>query len=83
MIDIAAVEQVNRPVADAKVILSGRTLSFEGVTAGKAQVVNLRGQVVKSFDIGASADLSNLDAGAYMVRIAGRGVSLTKKIVLK
>ena len=83
VIDIAAVEQVNRPVADAKVILSGRTLSFEGVTAGKAQVVNLRGQVVKSFDIGASADLSNLDAGAYMVRIAGRGVSLTKKIVLK
>ena len=80
---VAAVEPVSRPATDAKVILSGRTLSFEGVTAGKAQVVNLRGQVVKSFDIGASADLSNLDAGAYMVRIAGHGVSLTKKIVLK
>ena len=82
-VDVAAVEPVSRPAADAKVILSDRTLSFEGVTSGKAQVVNLRGQVVKSFDIGASADLSNLDAGAYMVRVVGQGVSMKKKIVLK
>jgi hypothetical protein len=82
-VEVAAVEPVSRPAADAKVILSGRTLSFEGVTSGKAQVVNLRGQVVKSFDVGASADLSNLDAGAYMVRVVGQGVSMTKKIVLK
>ena len=82
-VEVAAVEPVSRPAADAKVILSDRTLSFEGVTSGKAQVVNLRGQVVKSFDIGASADLSNLDAGAYMVRVVGQGVSMKKKIVLK
>ncbi|WP_158213126.1 T9SS type A sorting domain-containing protein [Fibrobacter sp. UWR2] len=82
-VEVAAVEPVSRPAADAKVILSDRTLSFEGVTSGKAQVVNLRGQVVKSFDVGASADLSNLDAGAYMVRVVGQGVSMTKKIVLK
>ena len=82
-VEVAAVEPVSRPAADAKVILSDRTLSFEGVTSGKAQVVNLRGQVVKSFDVGASADLSNLDAGAYMVRVVGQGVSMKKKIVLK
>ena len=82
-VEVAAVEPVSRPAVDAKVILSDRTLSFEGVTSGKAQVVNLRGQVVKSFDVGASADLSNLDAGAYMVRVVGQGVSMTKKIVLK
>ena len=69
--------------SDSKAILSGRTLSIQGVTDGKVQVVNLRGQVVKSATAGSAMDLSSLDAGIYMVRVAGKNVKFAQKISLE
>ena len=66
----------------AKAILSGRSLSFTGISAGTAEVLNLRGQVVAKGDVSSALSLVNLDAGVYMVRVAGK-VNFTNKIVLK
>lgn len=62
--------------ASLKAQLSGRTLSFGKSVA--AEIVNLQGQVVKS-GVGASMDLSKLQAGVYMVRAEG----LSQKVLLK
>lgn len=67
----------------AKAMLSGRTVTFSGFTAAKAEVINLQGQVVKSATVSSAMDLSNLDAGVYMLRVAGKSVKLTQKIVLE
>jgi hypothetical protein len=71
-----------RGASAAKAILSGRTLSFSGVKAGTAEVLNLQGQVVAKGDVSSTLSLANLDAGVYMVRVAGK-VNFTNKIVLK
>ena len=71
-----------RGASVAKAILSGRSLSFTGISAGTAEVLNLRGQVVAKGDVASALDLANLDAGVYMVRVAGK-VNFTNKIVLK
>ena len=71
-----------RGASVAKAILSGRTLSFSGVKAGTAEVLNLQGQVVAKGDVSSTLSLANLDAGVYMVRVAGK-VHFTNKIVLK
>jgi hypothetical protein len=67
----------------AKAMLSGRTVSFSGFTSAKAEVINLQGQVVKSATVSSAMDLSSLDAGVYMLRVAGKSVKLTQKIVLE
>ena len=67
----------------AKAILNGRTLSFTGVSAGTAEVLNLQGQVVAKGDVSSAFSLANLDAGVYMVRIAGKSANFTDMIVLK
>ncbi|WP_405337595.1 T9SS type A sorting domain-containing protein [Fibrobacter sp.] len=67
--------------ASAKATLSGRTLSFSGVKAAKAEVLNLQGQVVMSGSTASAMNLASLDAGVYMVRVAG--ANLTQKILLK
>ena len=72
-----------RGASAAKAILSGRTLSFSGVKAGSAEVVNLQGQVVAKGDVSSALSLASLDAGVYMVRVAGKSVNFTNKIVLK
>jgi hypothetical protein len=64
-----------------KASLSGRTLSFSGVKAAKAEVLNLQGQVVMSGSTASAMNLASLDAGVYMVRVAG--ANLTQKILLK
>ena len=66
-----------------KATLSGRTVSFQGISSAKAEVINLQGQVVKSATISATMDLSSLDAGVYMLRVAGKNVKLTQKIILE
>ena len=71
-----------RGASAAKAILSGRSLSFTGVSAGTAEVLNLQGQVVAKGDVSSALSLANLDAGVYMVRVAGK-VNFTNKIVLK
>ena len=49
----------------AKAMLSGRTLSFSGISSAKAEVINLQGQVVKSATVSSAMDLSSLDAGVF------------------
>jgi hypothetical protein len=72
-----------RGATAAKAILSGRTLSFSGVKTGTAEVVDLQGQVVAKGDVSSTLNLANLDAGMYMVRVAGKSANFTNKIVLK
>ena len=69
--------------SSAKAMLTGRTLSFSGISSAKAEVINLQGQVVKSATVSSAMDLSSLDAGVYMLRVAGKSVKLTQKIVLE
>ncbi len=75
-----------RSASSAKAILSGRSLSIAGIkSAATAEVMNLQGQVVAkgSVDASSSLNLASLDAGVYMVRVAGKSVNFTNKIVLK
>ena len=67
----------------AKAMLSGRVITFSGFTSAKAEVINLQGQVVKSATVSSAMDLSSLDAGVYMLRVAGKNVKLAQKIVLE
>ena len=69
--------------SSVKAQLSGRVLSFQGFSSAKAEVINLQGQVVKSATVSSAMDLSSLDAGVYMVRVAGKNVSFAQKIVLE
>ncbi len=69
--------------SSVKAQLSGRVLSFQGISSAKAEVINLQGQVVKSATISSTMDLSSLDAGIYMVRVAGKNVNFAQKIILK
>jgi hypothetical protein len=73
-----------RAASSAKATLSGRTLSFSGVKSNAtAEVMNLQGQVVAKGDASSSMNLAALDAGVYMVRVAGKSVNFSNKIVLK
>lgn len=72
--------------SSVKAMLSGRTLNFAGInSAATAEVINLQGQVVLKSAIGASSalNLASLDAGVYMVRVSGKAVNYSQKIVLK
>ena len=69
--------------SSVKAQLSDRVLYIQGISSAKAEVINLQGQVVKSATVSSSMDLSSLDAGIYMVRVAGKSVNFAQKIVLK
>ncbi len=70
--------------SNVKAHLAGRTLSFSGVNAGaNVEVINLQGQVMVKSVLNSSVNLSNLDAGVYMVRVSGKAVNFNQKIVLK
>ena len=67
----------------AKAILTDRMLSFSGIRGdSRVEIVNLQGQVMLKGTTAAAMDLSRLDAGVYMVRIAG-SMNLAQKILLK
>ena len=76
-----------RGASSVKASLSGRNLSITGVkSAATAEVLNLQGQVVAKGSIDnalSTLNLASLDAGVYMVRIAGKSVNFSNKIVLK
>lgn len=75
-----------RGASAAKAMLSGRTLSFAGVTSSATvEVISLQGQIMmkSSIDATSSLDLQSLQSGVYMVRVAGKSVDFTNKIVLK
>ena len=70
--------------SSAKATLSGRTLSFSGInSAATYEIVSLQGQVVKSGIVSSSVSLSGLNAGVYMVRVAGKSVNMNQKILVK
>lgn len=69
-----------------KASLAGRTLSFSGIkTVATAEVMNLQGQVMVKGSVSSATalDLSALDAGVYMVRVAGKTVDFSQKIIVK
>jgi hypothetical protein len=67
----------------AKATLTNRTLSFSGIRGDSGvEIVNLQGQVMLRGSTASAMDLSRLDAGVYMVRVAG-SVNLAQKILLK
>lgn len=72
--------------SSVKASVAGRTLSLSGVKAGaNVEVINLQGQVVLKSVLNsssASLNLANMDAGVYMVRVAG-SANFNQKIVLK
>ena len=73
-----------RGASSVKASLTGRTLNFSGVKSNAtAEVLNLQGQVVAKGDASSSMNLAALDAGVYMVRVAGKSVNFSNKIVLK
>ena len=80
---------INNPSVKAssvKAQLAGRTLSFSGLkSAANVEIINLQGQVVLKSTLNGSAslNLANLDAGVYMVRIAGKSVNFAQKVLLK
>lgn len=85
---IGTPDAISAPVAasSVKAMLSGRTLSFSGINSvAAAEVINLQGQVVLKGAVSASSslNLASLDAGVYMVRVAGKAVNHSQKIVLK
>lgn len=81
----SAIPSVNK-ASSVKAQLAGRTLSFSGLkSAANAEVINLQGQVVLKSSLNGSAalNLANLDAGVYMVRVAGKSLNFAQKILLK
>lgn len=80
-----AIPSVNK-ASSVKAQLDGRRLSFPGLkSAANVEIINLQGQVVlkSSLNGSASLNLANLDAGVYMVRIAGKSVNFAQKVLLK
>lgn len=80
-----AIPSVNK-ASSVKAQLAGRSLSFPGLkSAANVEIINLQGQVVlkSSLNGSASLNLANLDAGVYMVRVAGKSVNFAQKVLLK
>ena len=69
--------------SSVKAIVANRTLSFTGISNGMFEIVSLQGQVVKSGKVASSISLSTLDAGVYMVRVSGKAVHMSQKILVK
>lgn len=71
-----------------KAILSGRALSFSGLSkkSMQVQVINLQGQVFSSSVLTSAKstlNLSNLTSGVYIVRAVGADFNFSQKIVLE
>lgn len=80
-----AIPSVNK-ASSVKAQLAGRSLSFPGLkSAANVEIINLQGQVVLKSTLNGSAslNLANLDAGVYMVRVAGKSVNFAQKVLLK
>ena len=78
--------KVARGTSAPKAILKGRTLGFTGVSHATAEILNSLGQVVAKGAIDNAAStlkLAHLDAGIYMVRVSGKFLNYSSKIVIK
>jgi hypothetical protein len=80
--DVSAIHGA-KVASSAKMILSGRTLSFTNANGASYEIVSLQGQVVKSGVVSSSVSLASLNAGIYMIRVSGKSVSMSQKIILK
>ena len=72
--------------AMVKLHVSNRSVAFQGIkSVASAEVMNLQGQVVAkaSVSAGSAMNLSSLQAGVYMVRVSGKSVDFSQKIILK
>ena len=76
-----------RAVSAPKAILNGRTLSFTGVkSTATAEVMNSLGQVIARGAIESATsmlNLAHLDAGIYLVRVTGKAVNFSTRIVVR
>ena len=76
-----------RAVSAPKAILNGRTLSFTGVNStATAEVMNSLGQVIARGAIESATstlNLAHLDAGIYLVRVTGKAVNFSNRIVVR
>ena len=82
--------KVTRGISAVKAILNGRTLRFTGIkSSATVEIMNSLGQVVMKGAINNATNnatilnLANLDAGVYLVRVAGKARNITNKIILK
>ena len=78
--------QIVRGTSAVSAVLNGRTLGFTGIkSTATAEVMNSLGQVVMKGAINntATLNLTSLNAGIYIVRVSGKNVNFTKKIVLR
>ena len=78
---------IARGTTTAKAILNGRTLSFTGVkSTATAEVMNSLGQVIARGAIESATstlNLAHLDAGIYLVRVTGKAVNFSNRIVVR
>lgn len=78
--------QIVRGTFAVKAILNGRTLGFTGIkSTATVEVLNSLGQVVMKGAINnaTTLNLAHLETGTYLLRISGKSVNFTDKIVLK
>ena len=79
--------QIARGTSAVSAVLNGRTLGFTGIkSTATVEVLNSLGQVVAKGAIEGAAstlNLAHLDVGIYMVRVSGKAVNFTNKIVLR
>ena len=85
-VGIKFAHRTNETVA-TKAILNGRTLSFTGIkSAASAEVLNSLGQVIARGAIESATstlNLAHLDAGIYLVRVTGKAVNFSNRIVVR
>lgn len=77
--------RASRVASSIKASVSGKNLLISGVKSADAEIINLQGQIVMKSAVegSASINLSSLDAGIYMVRVAGKTAAFSQKIVVK
>ncbi|MEZ5014212.1 MAG: T9SS type A sorting domain-containing protein [Chitinophagales bacterium] len=65
------------------------TISFESISESRIEIMDMTGRIVYSqngivanqFNV-STIDVSNFDAGIYLVHVAGEGMDITKKLVV-
>ena len=81
----AAIASVSA-ASSVKATLVNRSLSLSGIkSTASVEVMNLQGQMMLKTVVNgaASLDLSKLNSGVYMVRVAGKAFNMNQKIILK
>jgi hypothetical protein len=76
--------QASRVLPDVDVTLAGKTLLFKGFSAGATyDFVTLNGAIAKKGFAMPAVDVSDIQAGVYVVRVRDGARSLAKKVMLR